>query len=383
MLNLTLKMKKIKNKNRKMGNTYLSTPITTKTTETLINKDGIFIHSCMQGWRNTMEDSYIMSELSIPQHYILGIFDGHGGDEVAIYVGNNIVRLLERMKGWQIYKKMLLKDNQTPFTDIDKYIKKLLESLCFEIDKEVFDNCKSCHGCGTTGTIVLISPDTYYCVNVGDSRTVLCNKNGNVMPLSYDHKPNNKIEKIRIEKAKGYVSKRNRVDDELALSRAFGDFQFKDGLNNMKKTKVICFPDVTITKRTSQDQYLILACDGIWDVMSNENIYERIKYIGENIENIRIQGEKNKLKEEIFARYQKELDLVDDSYDWSKDDAIVYEENRKNLLIKRDNEINNLPNFKLRLLSDKNEILKFICENLIDGAIESKDNISLIMFKPN
>ena len=85
----------------------------------------------------------------------------------------------------------------------------------------------------------------------------------------------------------------------------------------------------------------------------------------------------------MLNEYQKELDLVDDSYDWSKDDAIVYEENRKNLLIKRDNEINNLPNFKLRLLSDKNEILKFICENLIDGAIESKDNISLIMFKPN
>ena len=75
---------------------------------------------------------------------------------------------------------------------------------------------------GTTACVVLITPDEIYCSNAGDSRGVL-NRGGNVVELSYDHKPDNREEEQRINKAKHFVSE-SRVDGNLALSRAFGDF---------------------------------------------------------------------------------------------------------------------------------------------------------------
>jgi len=74
--------------------------------------------------------------------------------------------------------------------------------------------------------VVLITDKDIYCSNAGDSRGVLSN-NGNVVELSQDHKPDNVGEMRRIEKANHYVED-SRVDGNLALSRAFGDFQYKD-----------------------------------------------------------------------------------------------------------------------------------------------------------
>jgi len=79
---------------------------------------------------------------------------------------------------------------------------------------------------GCTSCVVLITPDKYYCSNAGDSRGVL-NRGGKVLELSFDHKPDNTEEVRRIEKANHMVED-SRVDGNLALSRAFGDFNFKD-----------------------------------------------------------------------------------------------------------------------------------------------------------
>lgn len=81
---------------------------------------------------------------------------------------------------------------------------------------------------GCTACVVLITPDEIYCSNAGDSRGVLSKANPKqVVPLSYDHKPGNDIEIARIKAARHFVED-DRVDGNLALSRAFGDFQFKD-----------------------------------------------------------------------------------------------------------------------------------------------------------
>ena len=74
---------------------------------------------------------------------------------------------------------------------------------------------------GTTANVVFITKDTIYCANSGDSRAVLC-QNNKAIKLSDDHKPNNPGEKSRIEKANHFVNE-ERVDGELALSRALGD----------------------------------------------------------------------------------------------------------------------------------------------------------------
>lgn len=87
--------------------------------------------------------------------------------------------------------------------------------------------------------------------------------------MSEDHKPSLPDETKRIKSAGGMV-KFDRVNGELAMSRALGDFQYKNN-KNLPQTEqlVICIPDISIHERRKEDEFLIVACDGIWDVMSN------------------------------------------------------------------------------------------------------------------
>mmetsp|Transcript_17482 Transcript_17482/g.26463 ORF Transcript_17482/g.26463 Transcript_17482/m.26463 type:complete len:445 (-) Transcript_17482:480-1814(-) len=148
---------------------------------------------------------------------------------------------------------------------------------------------------GTTALAVLITPEYIICANAGDSRAVLAaSSTTEIIPLSCDHKPDLPQEKERIERAaRGAVSTvfGGRVDGELAVSRALGDFGFKNYPRRIEKNdvmnwedarqlaqnlKVSPFPEITSRdRRTSSDnndaRILILACDGIWDVMSNES----------------------------------------------------------------------------------------------------------------
>lgn len=122
---------------------------------------------------------------------------------------------------------------------------------------------------GCTSNVVYVNEDEIYCANIGDSRAVLYS-NDKVFPLSEDHKPDNENELKRIKKANHFVEDQ-RVDGNLALSRAFGDFQYKDQPNVAPKDQAVsCYPDVTITKRKRGDKFMVIACDGIWDCVTNE-----------------------------------------------------------------------------------------------------------------
>jgi serine/threonine protein phosphatase PrpC len=141
---------------------------------------------------------------------------------------------------------------------------------------------------GCTLVTALISPTHIFCANVGDSRCVL-GSNKTTINLSEDHKPNNREEKKRIKRGGGFVLD-NRVNGELAMSRAIGDFTFKDA-NRFKDDEylVISYPDIAIHERIkNEDKILVVACDGVFDVLSNE---ETIAYItdivlNENIDNV-------------------------------------------------------------------------------------------------
>jgi serine/threonine protein phosphatase PrpC len=141
---------------------------------------------------------------------------------------------------------------------------------------------------GTTATAVLVTPDFVMCANAGDSRAIL-----DSFPLSTDHKPTLPHEQRRIEAADGRVFL-GRVDGELAVSRALGDFEFKDygqqrrltsssssSIDDKRKVaqglKVSPFPEVTVHYRSDADQMLVLACDGIWDVMSDQECHKLIQ----------------------------------------------------------------------------------------------------------
>lgn len=112
--------------------------------------------------------------------------------------------------------------------------------------------------------------------NVGDSRAIAC-FGGKVEPLSFDHKPCNENESKRIVAAGGWVEF-NRVNGNLALSRALGDFVFK---RNEKKPAheqiVTALPDVEVRDVTDDLEFIVLACDGIWDVMTNEEAVQFIR----------------------------------------------------------------------------------------------------------
>ena len=97
--------------------------------------------------------------------------------------------------------------------------------------------------------------------NAGDSRSVLGIK-GRAKPLSFDHKPSNEGEKARICAAGGFVDF-GRVNGNLALSRAIGDFEFKKSADLPPEQQIVtAFPDVTEHELGDDDEFLVIACDG-------------------------------------------------------------------------------------------------------------------------
>ena len=123
---------------------------------------------------------------------------------------------------------------------------------------------------GSTLNMVLITPskNKITCVNVGDSRTT----SSTGLNYSEDHKPTNESERARIENAGGYVSMK-RVDGDLAVSRALGDFCYKNtsSPNDWEEYKVTACPDVKRFDLTGVD-WVVTACDGIWDVFTSSTI---------------------------------------------------------------------------------------------------------------
>ena len=123
--------------------------------------------------------------------------------------------------------------------------------------------------------IVLIVNNTLYCSNAGDSRAVLFEDN-TVIPLSIDHKVYLSSESERIAKAGGRIEN-GRVNGNLNLTRTIGDLMYKQNEQLKPEEQIIsCYPDVTERKLTGKEQIIIVACDGIWDVLSNEKAVEKV-----------------------------------------------------------------------------------------------------------
>jgi len=117
--------------------------------------------------------------------------------------------------------------------------------------------------------------------NAGDSRAVLC-RAGRAIALSDDHKPNNPGEKKRIEAAGGYVENSGpgqfRVNGNLNLSRALGDLEYKKDMSLGPEKQIIsATPDVTYQLRSEEDEFVLICCDGVWDVKSNQEAVDFVR----------------------------------------------------------------------------------------------------------
>lgn len=140
-------------------------------------------------------------------------------------------------------------------------------------DTMLYDEAYGEQMAGSTAVTVIIKNNKLYCANAGDSRAIAC-INGEVEVLSLDHKPNNFIESKRISEAGGWVEF-NRVNGNLALSRALGDFIFKKNTKKKAEEQIVtAYPDVEVRDITEDWDFLVLACDGIWDVLSNEEVIQ-------------------------------------------------------------------------------------------------------------
>ncbi|RKP22477.1 phosphatase 2C-like domain-containing protein, partial [Syncephalis pseudoplumigaleata] len=112
--------------------------------------------------------------------------------------------------------------------------------------------------------------------NAGDSRAVL-SVDGEAKPLSFDHKPVNQDESARIVKAGGFVEF-GRVNGNLALSRAIGDFEFKQNKMLSPEEQIVTSnPEITEHQITEKDEFVVLACDGIWDCLTSQKVVDYIR----------------------------------------------------------------------------------------------------------
>ncbi|EGB02760.1 hypothetical protein AURANDRAFT_5711, partial [Aureococcus anophagefferens] len=131
---------------------------------------------------------------------------------------------------------------------------------------------------GATSVVAAVRGDTVIVANAGDSRAVLCRK-GVAVPLSEDHKPANAGESERILAAGGFVTAQGRVNGNLNLSRSLGDLKYKGNKALGRDRQMITAePDVAVhTLVARDDEFMVLACDGVWDVLSNQECVDFVR----------------------------------------------------------------------------------------------------------
>lgn len=240
---------------------------TSKVSDAWEAKKGNAAVYAIQGRRPHMEDRFnIVYDLEHTKSSIYGIFDGHGGEFSADFVEKTL------------FKKMMIRLLKSSLDQDKMNLSKMITEEILDVDNQLLKITRSNMDIsGSTAILALVRDGVLTVANVGDSRGVLCDKSGQAVPMSYDHKPHLAQERKRIRDAGGFISFNGvwRVAGILATSRALGDYPLKD------KNLVIAEPDIlTFNIKDLEPQFMILATDGLWDVFSNQ---EAIDYISERL----------------------------------------------------------------------------------------------------
>ncbi|PIA34644.1 hypothetical protein AQUCO_03700137v1 [Aquilegia coerulea] len=172
---------------------------------------------------------------------------GHGGSRAAEYLKEHLFENL-------LKHPQFMTDTKSAISEIYK-----------KTDMDFLDSERNTYrDDGSTASTAVLVGNQLYVANVGDSRAVI-SKEGLAIPLSDDHKPNRTDERKRIESAGGVVMWAGtwRVGGVLAMSRAFG--------NRLLKQFVVAEPEIQEQKIDSEFEFLLLASDGLWDVVPNED----------------------------------------------------------------------------------------------------------------
>lgn len=181
----------------------------------------------------------------------------------------------------ELTERVDLKDEESeakfissPISDQLAMVENAIKSGFLKIDQSLRVAAQDASGC--TAVCALVSPTHIFIANCGDSRAVFFSAT-NLSFVTEDHKPFNPTERKRIIDAGGTATQ--RINGTLAVSRALGDFEFKkDVLRGPCEQLVSPEPEVTIIERDPKDEFLVLACDGIWDVMNNDDLCQFIRH---------------------------------------------------------------------------------------------------------
>ncbi len=220
------------------------------------------------GPRVSMEDEHIriddlaahlgfVFKFPIPSAFY-AVFDGHGGPDAAAFVKRNAMKLFfEDANMLQTY-------------DTDAFFLKKLEDshrrAFLRADLALADEQSISSSCGTTALTALVLGRHLLVANAGDCRAVLCRR-GAAVEMSQDHRPSYLPERRRVEELGGFIDD-GYLNGYLSVTRALGDWDLKFPLG--AATPLIADPDVQLVTLTEDDEFLIIGCDGIWDVMSSQ-----------------------------------------------------------------------------------------------------------------
>ncbi|CDO71449.1 hypothetical protein BN946_scf184909.g43 [Trametes cinnabarina] len=210
------------------------------------------------------------------------VYDGHGGSAVAKYAGQH---LHQRLVADEAYRQ--------------KDYPRALKNAFLGTDEDIRSNPDFARdGSGCTAVAALVTKEgRIYVANAGDSRSVISIK-GEAKQLSYDHKPQNETEKNRIVAAGGYIEygrvngmhpglspssicrSLESLTGNLALARALGDFDYKKNAALAPEAQIITSdPEVIEHDITEEDEFIIIACDGIWDCLTSQQAVNVVRLL--------------------------------------------------------------------------------------------------------
>ena len=204
------------------------------------------------GMRDYQEDRHCVKFNIFEGIHYYGVFDGHGGDKVSVFL--------------KLYFHDILKSElENSVLPMDQRLKNAFRRLTSILPQDI------AHHTGSTAVVMLEHGNKAYIANVGDSRAIM-NINEKAVGITQDHKPNLASEYERIIKNGGFVAidphGTPRVNGNLALSRAIGDLYLVPYISPE--------PDIFMVELNESVNYIVLASDGVWDVFQNQEVIDII-----------------------------------------------------------------------------------------------------------
>jgi|GEM_PF-2133311 len=229
----------------------------------------IGVSSCRGVGRATNQDAEFVEQIG--EYTVLGVYDGHGRYDSKRDAGFNVAAYAA------LRMPEILKESLDP-SDLFSTHGCLMKAHEM-IDAEVLGySFIGGDVAGSTAVTALIDKNNNLTIgHAGDSRAVLCDKDGNILQATVDHKPDSPKEQTRIERAGGTVTRiaggrTPRINGYLAVARSFGDYYLR---GNAGEKLVSSTPNVFVRPNVPSGSFLIVACDGLWDLFHNQEECEK------------------------------------------------------------------------------------------------------------